>query len=639
MNRIQKIISLIILVGLIIWAASNIKTDFSEQKSVQLYKQALLDYQANNFQNAYFLFGKVPRASVLKSASIYRQGLCAQKLGDYKSATKRYGQLIRAAKNSELGLRGKYLKAQTYYLSKEYSRAQKDFKSILKKYPQSDYAIAANYYLGLMEVEKSPQDAVSYFKNYLQNSHDGRFSLACAKSLAKLDGSKDTNLLVAKAYIAAGDYKTAQIYLARTKVADSWAHLAINSAKLNNYGATKYFAEDGLKYYSKNTDEELIHKVIDTYLKTQQGKPLDYLVANFQSAKGYDYIAYKKCKDLNKTLQAPCFNTLYYKFPNGQFSAEALSQVFYSKVRVRDYKTAKKLGREHLRKFSTANSAPMVMYWMGKIHKGAEATSYYRAVLNSFPDDYYAYLANLKVGEVSKTSLDDNTLELQQIEFPNPKDAQFVSELAFVKDYELINDLYKDNKFIQSWLAYQRGNYSNSARLARDAMDELNPKPSIDDPRWKLVYPIHYYDEIEKSALGARNNPVLMLALVREESYFNPKAKSVVGASGLMQLMPATAKDVAKNFAFEFSNEILFNPKINIKLGNAYYAQLRNNLRGRNELAVLAYNGGAGSVTRWLTTINSYDTDDLIEQIPYDETKNYLKKVYKSYWNYKRIYR
>ncbi|MBR1460546.1 transglycosylase SLT domain-containing protein, partial [bacterium] len=82
----------------------------------------------------------------------------------------------------------------------------------------------------------------------------------------------------------------------------------------------------------------------------------------------------------------------------------------------------------------------------------------------------------------------------------------------------------------------------------------------------------------------------------------------------------------------------LLNPELNIKLGNIYYGNLRNQLNNNDILAVAAYNGGIGSVQNWQKNLSYTDVDDFIEQIPYDETRNYIKKVFKSYWNYTRIY-
>ena len=149
----------------------------------------------------------------------------------------------------------------------------------------------------------------------------------------------------------------------------------------------------------------------------------------------------------------------------------------------------------------------------------------------------------------------------------------------------------------------------------------------------------HYFDSIKKYANETGNNLPLIVALIREESYFDPLAQSAVGARGLMQLMPATASDINSKFSLGMTIPAdLFNPEKNIKLGNYYYEFLRKNLEGHDISSIAAYNGGIGSLKTWKTSINYNDTDEFVEQIPYAETKTYVKKVFRSYWNYIRIY-
>ena len=129
------------------------------------------------------------------------------------------------------------------------------------------------------------------------------------------------------------------------------------------------------------------------------------------------------------------------------------------------------------------------------------------------------------------------------------------------------------------------------------------------------------------------------MALIREESYFNPEAQSSVGARGLMQLMPATAKEISAQHSFGMTSlDDLYKPEFNIMVGNTYYSQLRNALDNMDISAIAAYNGGIGSVGKWKKNVVYNETDEFIEQIPYSETKNYVKKVFRSYWNYLRIY-
>jgi soluble lytic murein transglycosylase len=127
-----------------------------------------------------------------------------------------------------------------------------------------------------------------------------------------------------------------------------------------------------------------------------------------------------------------------------------------------------------------------------------------------------------------------------------------------------------------------------------------------------------------------------MLGLTREESYFNPNAQSSVGAKGLMQLMPATGADTA--FKHGITGVNLLNPDMNITLGCYHYAAARSQLDGIELSSVAAYNSGVGAVKQWKQSLNYYDPDLFVEQIPYQETREYVKKVFRSYWNYVRIY-
>ena len=169
--------------------------------------------------------------------------------------------------------------------------------------------------------------------------------------------------------------------------------------------------------------------------------------------------------------------------------------------------------------------------------------------------------------------------------------------------------------------------------MARNAMEELRVKPSFDDLRWRLVYPLHYYDSVMK--LKGTNNPIFIESIIKEESHFNPYARSSVGAEGLMQLMPATYGEILKHNKLP---EGMSKINSNIAAGSLYYAGLKKSLVNRDLYAISAYNGGIGSVQGWFAKLIYNDTDEFVEQIPYPETKNYVKKVLRTYWTYGNIY-
>ena len=168
-------------------------------------------------------------------------------------------------------------------------------------------------------------------------------------------------------------------------------------------------------------------------------------------------------------------------------------------------------------------------------------------------------------------------------------------------------------------------------------IDEERELPYI--PVSKTTEKSHIKDLISKISKKHGVDEKLVNAVIRQESGYNPKAKSSAGAQGLMQLMPSTAFEISRRYGLGMSStEDLFNDSFNIKLGNYYYAYLKSMLEGRDVSSIAAYNGGIGSLWNWRQSINYNDTDEFVEQIPYSETQNYVKKVFRTYWNYVRLY-
>lgn len=128
--------------------------------------------------------------------------------------------------------------------------------------------------------------------------------------------------------------------------------------------------------------------------------------------------------------------------------------------------------------------------------------------------------------------------------------------------------------------------------------------------------------------------PALVLALIRQESTFNPNAVSPVGARGLMQLMPATAQTVAKRLGIKKHDHsrLTSDPEYNIRLGTTYMSEMLDRFNGSFVLAIAAYNAGIGRVRSWLETqgdprAEGVDVVDWIEMIPIHETRNYVQRV------------
>ena len=653
-RRRRKKQDLYVVIFLAIFTASYFVYNHisSEDRGVKAYTKALIEYKDTDYEKAYHEFAKVPSGSTLKESALFRQARCATNMGKKELAIKKYKKIVRSRSKSSIVPISEYNMANLLLDLKD-KRAKKHFQNIIKKHPTSDYAIAAEYYLGLIELANLPEStknrqkaidrAFINFKTYIIKSPDGRFALKCVQEIEKLNVSLKNydNLLIAQVYYANGEYEKARQYLDKTTISESWADFAKTEHKLKNYEKTRYYTDYGLRNYAAAVEPNDVYQVIDNYISTFSSRKegINSLLAQNYDSTGSDYISYLNCNEVvGKNYKEACYRTLYEKYPNGQFSGDAFYNLFIIKYLQKKYYDAQRLGFLHMKKFPNVKSSPAVTYYMGKIANKLKhyesANSYYKKVLANYPDSYYAFRANYNLYKADG-SMPFLNITPKPVVFPYKKSLEnnLVIKLALLKDYDLVEELCKKDKFIQSWIAYQKGNHTISAILARNAMEDMQAKPAFDDLRWRLAYPLHYYDVVEK--VKGNNNPIILESIIKEESHFNPFATSSVGASGLMQLMPATYNEIVKNTNI---GSDIYNTESNIKAGSIYYERLKKSLGNKDLYAISAYNGGIGSVSNWFSKLIYNDTDEFVEQIPYPETKNYVKKVFRSYWVYGNIY-
>lgn len=143
-----------------------------------------------------------------------------------------------------------------------------------------------------------------------------------------------------------------------------------------------------------------------------------------------------------------------------------------------------------------------------------------------------------------------------------------------------------------------------------------------------LRFPLAYDKWIQEIAATQQLQPAMIFGLIRQESAFDELAESPAGAKGLMQLMPKTAQQLARNLKEEWRGEAsLFNPELNIKYGSLYFKNLLRQFKGNPVLAAAAYNAGTVRVRRWLPEKHALPGDIWLELIPYKETRNYVATV------------
>lgn len=151
---------------------------------------------------------------------------------------------------------------------------------------------------------------------------------------------------------------------------------------------------------------------------------------------------------------------------------------------------------------------------------------------------------------------------------------------------------------------------------------------------YSYFYPTDYKEIIVANANNYDVEPEMIASIINVESGYNQYARSNKGAIGLMQILPSTAEWVGKRIGKQFSDEELFEPSLNIQIGTYYFSYLMQYFQNE-ELAVCAYNAGMGNVNRWLSKIVYSQDGKTLDEIPFRETKNYLKSVERN----KKVYR
>ncbi len=162
---------------------------------------------------------------------------------------------------------------------------------------------------------------------------------------------------------------------------------------------------------------------------------------------------------------------------------------------------------------------------------------------------------------------------------------------------------------------------------------------SPNDPRvLRAIFPWPNRSAVEAEAKEFGIDRLLLVAIVRQESTFDPQALSPAGARGLAQLLPGTAAFTARGLDVSFDADWITVPDLNLHLGAAHFAELLRRYNGRVEPAVAAYNAGSRPVTRWLSRAGADDPDQFIERIPYAETRGYVRSVLRNRDLYRAMY-
>ncbi len=511
----------------------------------------------------------------------------------------------------------RYLYARTL----ERAGMEEEARNILK----SLYIKADRYYAELKD-EMSPDDLTT--EEIIRMSKNLRRSLRLRES--------ESLLLTRLKKLAGSDGKP--LY---TSLADTYFRMKDYSKAALYYQKSDNVQKAAISYYRAG-DYDLFEKMLELAKdkKTKETCSL-FLLKGIQ-----------KRRDMEFDEALKIFRTAYRRYP---CEKEALWHIAWTEYLMGNFLSAS----YNFRDLYSKHRNPGYLYWQARSLEslGQNAKRLYSSIEG---DSFYAFLGRMRSGGITLTSgrvelrnsfkKEDSIPDTDNMsKAKTPDTSDFTDSLSLtIKRADFLSSIGMQDYAIREIYSYRPEGNHDRLKICRylQSLEAYNEsfrcasKLKEYSGTSVLLYPAVYSDIVDRISDDYNIDPLVILSVMREESRFNRKAISRSGALGLMQLMPFTAQRLAKTLGYEtglLSDNEIMKPDLNITLGGYYLGQLLGEF-GSVPMAVAAYNAGENAVRRWLEANQYNEVDVFIEDIPYKETRLYVKKVLRSYFKYLDIY-
>jgi soluble lytic murein transglycosylase len=372
---------------------------------------------------------------------------------------------------------------------------------------------------------------------------------------------------------------------------------------------------------------------------------------------------------------ATFYTQLVRQFPQSDKADEAHFWLGWRAHQAKDYATASRLLTEHIANYGTVtDNRGKAAFWaavdLEKAGDKPRALAIYRAMLTRYGAGWFGLNAERRIDRLTKEGVRARAAEsdlilrravagLQTInpvqETIKDADRERVQKAELLMQIALhqsaMNELDtaragSPNSPIVNLRIAQifRANGENVAGInaLKRAYPDYGQTLPEEMPRdvWEVFYPLKYWSTIKDESRRHNLDPYLIVGIIRQETVFNPQARSRANALGLMQFIPSTGQAVARKNNLgggRITSNDLFNPILSIQLGTAYVRELLNDFQ-RFEYVAAAYNGGETRVRRWLRESPNPEIEEWVESIPLSETRLYVQGVYRNARIYHRLY-
>jgi soluble lytic murein transglycosylase len=356
---------------------------------------------------------------------------------------------------------------------------------------------------------------------------------------------------------------------------------------------------------------------------------------------------------------AETFREVYARFPNGSRAERAAWKYGWDSYKKGNYAETVRVFESASLAFPRSDYRPSFLYWSGRAHAklghGQQADSRLRLVYTDYANSYYGRLAERQLARTTDVAARED-VRLVSHEQPPPLDVKPIPTEPVIRlllASGMYDDALSELQYAQrawgsssridatiAWVYHQKGELRRAISLMRRTYPQFLAAGGRQLPAeiLQVIFPLAYWDSIRKYSAQRDLDPYVMAALIAQESTFDPEAKSVANAWGLMQIVPTTGRRLARSVGVRrFSTASLTNPEMNIRLGTLYFSQLVAQFGG-TYYALASYNAGESRVVKWKAERPGLDEDEFIDDIPFPETQNYVKRILGTAEDYRRLY-
>jgi peptidoglycan lytic transglycosylase len=615
-----------------------------------LYYQGLAELRLGRAADAKQTFSRLaakPPIGYLVEGAALRLGEADEALGDHAAALDVYERLSRTrttAPDDVLMRMGRAAKA-----AGSPEKASEAYARVVYEFPFSESAAAATGELETLSVEPPTFGSTRY----------------------KLDLGRAERFFGAKRYAQARPLFEA---LRRQASGDDKELVDLRLAECDYFLKRARAARDGVKPYidkASRQGEALYFYAIATrdlgdeadYLRTVRRIVDDFADQSWAEEAlnnlGTFYILQNDDEQADRA-----FREMYRKFPTGRYGERAAWKIGWWAYKNGQYADAIAAFESAAANFPRSDYRPSWIYWAARAYEAQNdretADARYTLVATDYLNSYYGRLAVARlaahgaaapqrrlIADPQSGPADDGQVPAANV----PPNESVVRALLAMELYDQALDELKyaqkawgDSSVIQAtmgWIYNRRGDL----RAGINAMKRAYPQylaaggERIPADVLRVLFPVNYWPLIKRYAAERELDPYMIAALIAQESTFTADVRSAANAYGLMQLLPSTGRQYARTLRISrrFSLRLLTTAETNIKMGTAYFADLVRQFGGVH-FALATYNAGPNRVARWISERPGIDRDEFIDDIPFPETQNYVKKILGTAEDYRRLY-